>query len=393
MMKFKSLFLTAVFMAVSAVAMAQTAPATDAPAAKPGITPYASLRYFMGAQYNNPYVNGKSDYEDIDMRFNQVFNSRAGFMFKGDKLGGKLEAGIKDNSESNSATGSVNANLISLRHFFITYKSGDLEFLLGQTDAPFCFISTVDGCGWNGVGYGITWYARIPQLKIGYAGLYIDFQQPNNVTGPAANGVTDYTGEQAANKYDVYYPVTTVGYDYKGEFGTVGVTGTGYKFTPQATSVKDNDYLVYLATLHGHIKFDPAYVRFNVAYGQNLNRLGIDGQTGLVDSVAIARGVEFGSQYKTAAGEDNTQAEGFLEIGSKIGSGTFAIMGGGVYVITTKAQRVAAGAQYSYPLESYLKLIPTVIYMNNLKGYSAATDKTYDQGKSGYVGLMVQADI
>jgi hypothetical protein len=78
MMKFKSLFLAAVVVSMTAIAaMAQVAPP-----AKPGITPYASLRYFMGVQYHIDYALGERDSKDLDMKLNQVLHSRAGLAFR-----------------------------------------------------------------------------------------------------------------------------------------------------------------------------------------------------------------------------------------------------------------------------------------------------------------------
>jgi hypothetical protein len=84
---------------------------------------------------------------------------------------------------------------------------------------------------------------------------------------------------------------------------------------------------------------------------------------------------------------------GYLELGSKVGTGTLSAMVGYVQNLDPAANRMAIAGQYSYPVESYLKIKPSILYINDLDGYSAAIDDTYEQGNELYAGIIVQADI
>lgn len=378
-MKVKSLLLSAIFVASCAIAaMAQDAPA----ASKPGITPYASLRVFIGADYSDAKsyddsTQKTSSYQDVDMRFQQLVNSRMGFNFKGGKLAGKVELGLKDKGAS------AGYKTVYMRHFFVTYTSGDFQFLVGQTDAPFHYFSILfDGVGWSGNGYGNCAASRATQLKFAYKGLYIDFMQPSSADYSTSDDV-------AMSDYDVYYPITTIGYDYKADGLSIGALVTGYKFNPTISGSKE-DYLCYLGQIHGQVNFAPAYVRFNVTYAQNPNQLGIDTNAGIT---GLNGAGNISADYDTTAGHDNHTISGQLELGSKIGNGIASVIGGYVYNTDTKADRMCAGIQYRYNLESYLKLIPTVLYLNDLKGYDSTNDKTYDQGSELLAGVIVRADI
>jgi hypothetical protein len=125
--------------------------------------------------------------------------------------------------------------------------------------------------------------------------------------------------------------------------------------------------------------------------------MGIDGTSAIggqgTDKQVTGSAGAIGADFNTAAGEDNAVVGGYLELGSKIGTGTLSVMCGYVQNLDTDANRMAIAGQFSYPIESYLKLMPTVVYFDDLDGYSAALDKTYEQGKELYAGLMVQADI
>ncbi len=147
-----------------------------------------------------------------------------------------------------------------------------MDFLLGQTDPAFVFVSTIDGIGWNGSGYATLGSPAFPRSRSATRRLYLNLIQPTASVGTGAGGVVDYTSEEAVAYYDVWYPMTGIGYDMKNDMMSLGVNFTGYKYNPQRPQLDENDYLVYIAAIHGHIKLDPAYVRFNAYYSLNPNK-------------------------------------------------------------------------------------------------------------------------
>ena len=358
MMKIKSLFLAAIFVASTAVAVM----AQDAPAAKPGITPYASLRVFLGANYTMPEEGDG----DLDMLMYQGVASRMGLKFMGDKLSGQVELGLQDRR------GAVNnGNGVYMRHFFVNYKSGDLGVLIGQTETPGNFVSMLQTEDFYGIGYGASYYDRVVQLKFSYQGLYLDFVQPESYAKTAP------LGDVPADNYDTYMPTIYVGYDYKDSMMSIGLGGCYVKVFAATEGVDDIEG--YMGYVHGQINVAPAYIRFNATYQKDPTALGMRKLTVFSSTHVAAISADY-----AGLGSDDAVFEGFLEVGTK----EICAMVGYARNLDNDADRLAAGLQYTIALESYLKVLPSVLYINDLK--DAAGD---DQDAEILASIKVQADI
>jgi len=382
-MRIKTLFFTAIIMSVAAGVFAQDAPK---------ITPYASVRYFIGAYYQNKdfrdylaTAGTETGNDKLDMANSLINTSRLGVKFEKGAISGEAQIRL----------GPGHQGLVQDALMYGTWKSSfGLEVTFGQTEAPFTYSNANEAWDFSGDGLGSSKYERNPQLKLSFAGLYVDL-----IRAPKATD-NDNTGYQTAlyDNRSVHMPLTAVGYEFKSDFADIGIGAAGYKYIVKnaAGAIKDgssdDDAWTYIGYLHGQIKLGAPYIKFNATYQKSPYMLGMPRATLFKSSGHISSGQGPTADY---AGPDGSRMdaffEGFLEFGLKTDLGTLSANAAYMKNLNApqgRADRMAVGLNFAIPVVSGFKVTPTALYINELK--DRAGDK---QGYDLLAGLKLQCDL
>jgi len=407
-MKLKIYLLTAVMVASVTAVMAQ----------EKTFTPYGSVRYFLGAYYQDKQmVSGtpgtKADRYDVDL-VNTLIpgTSRFGTRFTNGNLTGQFELGLY---------GGHNGR-VGVRQAWGAYKFDfGLQVLIGNTDAP--WYKPMGAEAWDIVGGpGTTQGDRAPRIRLSFMGLYIDLQR-----APVAGSQDGYTGywNQYYGGQDQIVPLTTIGYEYKSDMIDFGIGVAGYKYfhrkgtegagavgtdgappagtltldeddngdpilvtvPASARSGPDSDHSLgaYMAFVNAHIKLGGPYVKLNVAYEKAPHLLGIN-----------ATGPHFKGGSAHAINPDlskdsDTFIEGGLELGYKTQSFGIGAAVGYMRNLQSRAKdadRISYGLNIDIPVAAGFRIVPTVYYLDERKN---AQEKK--QGADMLAGLKFQLDL
>lgn len=372
-MDFKKVFLVSALVAIMGVsAMAQDA----------SVTPYAGVRYFIGAYYQNKDMakaNGTGSDADVDLANTLVNTSRVGVKFNKGKLSGVAELGL----------GPGHAGKVTTRHIYANYKFDmGLNLLVGQTDLPWYMPLTNEAYDIHG-GPGTSQADRTPQIKLSYMGAYLVLAKSPGLNPPDSN--LGYHAQMYAGQ-DVYMPLTAIGYDYKSDMIDLGVGFAGYKYfikNPTLANAKENDDIfAFIGYVHGNVKLGDLFVRFNVAIEQAPTLLGLTQAGPHFNGAGSASTIHNGitSDLKKL---DDMFVEGMLELGFKLPFGVFAVSGGyAMNLDETDATRLGIGAQLAINVAPGFSIVPTVFYLDEMK--NSAGNK---QGADALAGLQFRADL
>ncbi|MDR1212019.1 MAG: hypothetical protein LBK40_07305 [Spirochaetaceae bacterium] len=322
-----------------------------AAAAQEGLTPYASIRYSAGIQYRN------DDYGSENLvSLMTPGGSRAGLKYKGDIF--ELQAELRFNTQ------------LTPGPVYLIWKPGDFSLLAGYTDAPTNYSSNINLFEFGHNGYGNSSMGQVPQIKAGYnilgkIGAYIALFETtgwSGITNPA-----DGTGNLSP------LPPFAVGADFNSENISIGggFAGSLYEKDAAAQAAAVNDFAM-IAYLHGNIKFGAPYIRLNVAFERSRCTFGMSNNGNKPDGSAL---------------EDNI-VEGFLEFGYAMDVVTLALAGGYVQNLTNDDNRLAIGMTAAIPVQKRLRIIPGVIYYNELE-----TGTVSSSGSRVDAGVKLQLDL
>jgi len=406
-MKLRNCLLAAIMVASTAmVAMAQ----------EKTFAPYASIRYFIGAYYQDKYfVNNdaaatapatygtKADRHDLDLVQGMAPGvSRFGARFADGNLTGQVEFGL---------FGGHNGR-VGVRQAWGAYKFDfGLQVLAGNTDAP--WYKPAGSEAWEVYGGpGWTMGDRAPQIKLSLLGLgsptsfaYVALQRPptNGSIDSSFGYWSQYnTGSVAgAAGRDVFMPVTTVGYEYKSDMADIGVGATFYKYFVRRGAEGgayypdplnpggglgaglDHSLMAYMGFINGNIKLGGPFVKFNFAYEKAPMLLGITG------------GGPYYNGVKHGLGDRNKLSDVFLEGALEVGYNSpdfgFGLSFGYVRNISSdanSADRLGVGLNVYIPVAKGFRVVPTALYMDERK--DAAKNK---QGADCLAGIKLQYDL
>ena len=368
-MNFKKVLLAAtLFSSMGISAMAQEAT----------VTPYAGIRYFFGAYYQNKDMTGNS--ADVDLANTLVNSSRLGVKFEKSKLSGQAELGI----------GPGHGGLVSARAIYVQYKADNsLTVLVGQTHMPWYMQTANEAYDQHG-GPGSSHSDRAPQIKLSYMGAYLLLAKQ----AVSSSNQNDGYKADIYNGQDVYMPVTGIGYAYKSDAFDIEAGFAGYKYkindmtkyTGFSGNLKpEKDTLAYIGYVNANIKFGDAYVKLHGAYEQAPMLIGLSQSQSHFKSA---------SDYIKADTEkpDDNFVEGLIEFGYKTPLGLFATSFGYTRNISHdgdgSADRLGIGVQLAIELEKGFSIVPTVFYRDELENVSGAK-----QGADMLAGLEFRADL
>jgi len=375
-MRIKTLFFTVAVMSMTAAVFAQDTK----------ITPYASVRYFIGAYYQNKdfasTVSSKPDSRsDVDMVNSLINTSRLGVKFEKGAVSGEAQVRL----------GPGHNGLVQDALIYGVFKSSfGLEVMAGQNESPWTYSNANEAWDNAGDGLGSSKGRRIPQLKLSFAGAYIDLMRPPR----ADEGTNDGYQDNIYKGRDVYMPLTAVGYEFKSDIADIGLGFAGYKFIVKngyTGTIKGNDSSAnawtYIGYLHGNIKLGAPYIKFNATYQKAPYMLNIPAVTHFSSGA-----------HNPTSGLANDMVrrtdaffEGFIELGFKTGLGTLSANFAyekNLDVRKGRADRMAVGANFAIPVVAGFKVTPTVLYINELKNKAGV-----DQGYDLLAGLKLQYDL
>ncbi|MDR1212020.1 MAG: hypothetical protein LBK40_07310 [Spirochaetaceae bacterium] len=335
-------------------------------AAQEGLTPYASIRYSTGIRYQD------DDYGGEDFTFLQSpAGSRAGLRYRGDQF--ELQAELRFNTQL--GPGPV----------YLIWKPGDFSLLAGYTDAPTLYSSNISLFEFSHGGYGDSGIGRVPQIKAGYnilgkTGVYIALFETTGWSGITNPGNKNPSRKDDPTRNVSPLPPFALGLDYNSGNISIGGGFAGSLFKADETTVTQggssttydtvNDFAM-IAYLHGNIKFGAPYIRFNAAFERSRCTFGMSN----------------GNKADNSALEDNI-VEGFLEFGYALDAVTFALAGGYVRNLTNDDNRLAVGLTAAIPVQKRLRIIPGVIYYNELE-----TGTVSSSGSRVDAGVKLQLDL
>jgi len=420
-MKRKSCILAA-FMVVSTAMVAMAQERT--------VTPYASIRYFVGAYYQSkdfvgPPPSGASKKRyDVDLVNGLIpGTSRFGSRFASGNLTGQVELGL---------FGGHNGR-VGVRQAWGAYKFDfGLQVLVGNTDAP--WYKPIGAEAWDLLGGpGASQGDRAPRVRLSFMGAYIDLQRPPVLgSWDEFSGYTNmhYTGR------DQIVPLATIGYEFKSDMADIGVGATGYKyfmrrgregdagatgapvtgFGPEAANTTappwnlNHSLAAYMGFLNGHIKLGGPYAKFNLAYEKGPGLLGVSPTGGHFKASPPIKGKGNHSVWNDANGWSDAFFEGALELGYKTpdfgiglavgymrnldGKRPFVDDGSGNYIRDNSkprakgADRISYGINIDIPVAKGFRVVPTAYYLDERK--DAAKVK---QGADALAGIKLQLDL
>jgi hypothetical protein len=335
-------------------------------AAQEGLTPYASIRYSAGIRYQNDDYGGENF-----ASLQSPAGSRAGLKYKGDVF--ELQAEVRFNTTL--GPGPV----------YLIWKPGNFSLLAGYTDAPTLYSSNISLFEFNHGGYGNLSMGQVPQIKAGYnilgkAGVYIALFETMGWAGITNPGNKNPSRKDDLTRNSSPLPPFALGLDYNSGNISIGGGFAGSLFKAGETTVTQggspitydaiNDFAM-IAYLHGNIKFGAPYIRFNAAFERSRYTFGMNN----------------GNKADGSALEDNI-IEGFLEFGYAMDFVTFALAGGYVQNLTNDDNRLAIGLTAAIPVQKRLKIIPGVIYYNELE-----TGTVSSSGSRVDAGVKLQLDL
>lgn len=367
-MNLKKLFFIFLFVTAAVSAMAQNA----------SVTPYASVRYFIGAYYQNDDMPGG---RDIDLTNTLINTSRLGMKFNRGRLSGIAEIGL----------GPGHAGTVTTRHIYANYKfDTGFELLVGQTDLPWYMPITNEAYDIHG-GPGTSQADRTPQIKLSFQGVYIVLAK-----SPGLNPADSSIGYDK-NMYggqDVYMPLTAIGYDYKSDVIDFGLGLAGYKYIIQnkaeysenLISGYNNNILAFIAYLHGNVKLGDLFVRFNTALERAPALLGLtQGEP------------HFNSNMHNGINPDTYKlkdmfVEGMVEVGLRLPLGILAASFGYAQNISNDgdgdANRLGMGIQFAIDAAPNFTVVPTIFYLNELEDTNGNK-----QGADMLAGIQFRIDL
>jgi len=382
-MKRKSCILAAAMVVSTAmVAMAQ----------ERTVTPYASIRYFIGAYYQNKDFVRYSESDptakgDVDMLNSLSPTSRLGIRFQNGNLKGQFEIRGRGGHVGN----------VALRQAWGEYSFDfGLKILAGNTDAP--WYVPVSSEAWDIYGGpGATMGDRAPRIKISFAGLgtpasfaYVDLQRsPNAPIGGADTGY--YNNDPSFKGQDVHMPLATVGYEYKSDVADIGLGFTGYRYSVKNTYKMDSAYAgldknmrVYMGFIHGTIKLGGPYIKFNASYEKSPYLLGISNIAQYWNASPTH------SLLNDCEKLSDAFLEGLVEIGYKSSAFGFSATVGYMRNMSgdNHADRIAYGVNIDIPLAPGFKAVPTFYWLDERK--DADKEK---QGADCLALLKLQYDL
>ena len=365
-MNFKKVFLTVMFIAIAGTAvMAQETTAT----------PYAGVRYFIGAYAQDKNMPGG---KDIDLANTLVNTSRLGVNFSKGNLSGKAEIGL----------GPGHAGVVATRHIYAQYAADSgLTVLVGQTDLPWYMPLSNEAFDIHG-GPGTSQADRTPQIKISYQGFYLIAAKYYGTTPPNQN--FGYYPALYDDK-DLYMPLTGIGYDLKSEMLDLGVGFAGYKQADKTAGAQD--VVAYIGYVHGTAKLGDMFIRFNAAYEKAPMLLGLtQGQPMFRGSNGTPTGHLLHSVLADTEKATDHFVEGMLEFGYKLPMGVFTASIGYQKNITTdldgSADRMGIGAQMAINVYPGFAVVPTIFYLDELQDKDGNA-----QGADLLAGIQFRADF
>jgi hypothetical protein len=326
--------------------------------AQEGLSPYVSIRYSGGIQYRTD--DYKYTGENLTALQTLGSGSRLGLRYRGDEF--ELQAEFR--FDAAPGVGPV----------YLMWKPGNFSLLAGYNDGPTNFSSNISLFEFSHGGYGDTGMSRVPQIKAGYkfgnVGAYVTLFE---TTG--WGGITN-PGGATGNHSPL--PPFALGADFNS--GNISIGG-GFAGSLVDVDADDGDGFGWMGYLHGNIKFGAPYIRFNFAYEYSRNLLLGSRNGNTVPSAGTPPVAD------DSALEDGT-IEGFLEFGYAMDVVTIALAGGYVQNLTKDDNRLAIGATATIPVRKSLRIIPGVIYYNELE--------TRDVSSSGSridAGVKLQLDF
>lgn len=365
----------------AASAMAQSAPAGP-------FTPYASIRMFIGGLYEN-HTAANGSHGDVEFLEHLNATSRLGVDFNKGALGGKAEIGLAAN-----ATGGTPY----LRHAFLTYKFAmGLEILAGQTDTPMNFPPAQDG--WDDSfmtgGAGSSNMGRIPQIKLSFAGAYLDLIAPRRLEIPTVmtgdeyyvSGYPTIWGEYA----DTYMPRIAVGYEYKSQMISGGIGAAFYQYFAQTNEAKtvvgDNEF-AWMVYGHGKVDLGAIFVAFNASFQHAPALLGMVSAS-LMNNKLV--------RQAAVANLGDSVFEGYVEVGYKLPSGVLSFLAGYTQNVSDSKNDAIKDAKgnanilgleilYAHEVVKGFKIIPQVLYTTSFK-------KDLDNPEAVEFGIKFQGDL
>jgi hypothetical protein len=356
-----------------------------------GLTPYGQVRIWTGYIKQSKEVTGNKADNDFALKNT---SSRFGVKGKSGDIDAVAEIGLNAVNDD-----SVISNKVNTRHVYVKWNySKDVNFLLGQTDAPYTTYgnSTVDDSSL--LGFGTTSQARDLQIKATAFGFYAALVNPNTkLTFTAADGTKTTT---SANT-DIVLPKVAAGYDFNiASEGFSLLVSPGAAF--QSIKIDKEEHLLdgkkinsFLAYAHALVKTGGFSLLANAGYGINTGNLGL-AYGGAFTSAPSSIGTTSKSVSTNAvfAGDkikNTTSIEGFIDAGYDFGT---AEVRGGIGFAQAKNdawdkkdQQVVYYGQLSIPLvPGKLFLKPGVEYRDFKK--DNAGNK---QGNEIVAGTFIQA--
>jgi hypothetical protein len=226
---------------------------------------------------------------------------------------------------------------------------------------------------------------QVPQIKAGYnilgkVGAYIALFETTGWSGITNSGNKNPAKNDDLTRNSSPLPPFALGLDYNSGNISIGGGFAGSLFKADEITVNQNgspftydavNDFALIAYLHGNIKFGAPYIRFNAAFERSRYTFGMSN----------------GNKADSSALEDNI-IEGFLEFGYAMDAVTIALAGGYVQNLTNDDNRLAIGATATIPVQKRLRIIPGVIYYNELE-----TGTVSSSGSRIDAGIKLQLDL
>ncbi len=287
-----------------------------------GITPYVNYQSWTGWDHRSKEIMGANGKADYDFTHNLVGTGATNMGLNAEKNNVKMKAELGPRG-----TQWDGANNIRIRHFYITYKIGEVEMLCGQTGSPYANPNPNDVA--NGdimVTSGTSFDYWTQQLRFTAFGAYINIMRPvtylivgSNYPGPAPAAAT-YGYPASNNNLDYVYPKLAAGYTFKTDMFSIAANGVfqQLKYDDKATggaSTMDGAKLTsYLVNFIFKGNFGPASVNVSGFYGQNIGNMGFFSCNG--GTSGAPNYSNFARANATTDGYENTKS-----MGGNVGAG------------------------------------------------------------------------
>lgn len=368
-----------------------------------GLTPYGQIRAYYGIVSQSKEITGKSK-SDSDFS-SRLTSSRFGVKGKSGELDGVVELGLDGVNNGDSAK---SVKVSTRKIYGVWSPTSDIQFMIGQDEAPYTFYSLSFANDDNFSGFGSTSQQRDLQAKITLFNFYFDVLNnytaskiPNRKT-TSGTTTTDISYDQ--KYYDVVVPKIALGYDLKiggGDGFSVlvspGMVYQSVKIDYDGDALNNKKINSFLGYAHAIVKVDKFSIYGNFGYGINTANLGIDYSKSFA-SAATSNGSSKAinplaeADASTSSSIKNTKSmEGFVDLGYDF---TVCEVRGGVGYAQAKNpnwsktdKQIAYYGQISIPLiPKKLFLKPEVEYRNFMK--DGAGNK---QGHELLAGAFIQA--